>query len=84
MTNNLPTQAEIFTNALDALHEARLRLSDARDWLNSDWKPGSPSLPQAAADARHSVKARIGSLKNEIDAAKNEIAAALEALDARR
>ncbi|WP_280393459.1 hypothetical protein [Nocardia wallacei] len=75
----LPTQSEIFFRALNALDASRSGLSDARDWLNSDWPPDSPPLPDTAADARSTIRAKIAEAKALIDEAKG---AAIEALDA--
>jgi len=37
----LPTWNEIAGHALTSLDEARLGLSAARDWMNSDWPEGA-------------------------------------------
>jgi len=67
---SLPTQAEIFENAIQALTDARNQLSTARDWLNSDWSPVGSTLPDEAGDARAQVRPKIAQLKNEIDVMK--------------
>ena len=48
----LPSRAAIFTNCAEALDEAGVALSNARDWLRSDWTPVGSSLTDQAADAR--------------------------------
>ncbi|WP_280184500.1 MULTISPECIES: hypothetical protein [Nocardia] len=48
----LPSQREMFTKALAALETARWGLSDARDWLQSDWAPVGTTLPGAAGPRR--------------------------------
>lgn len=52
---NLPTQQEMILNTISALDEARAKLSDARDWMQSDWQPIDSPLPHAAAEARIST-----------------------------
>jgi hypothetical protein len=66
----LPTQAEMFENAIQALTEARKQLAAASDWLNADWTPAGSSLPDEAGNARAYVRPKIGQLKNEIDVMK--------------
>lgn len=48
---DLPTQREMILNAITALDKARSSLSDARDWLQSDWQPVGLPLAPAAAQA---------------------------------
>lgn len=76
--SKLPTRAEMFANAIDALNESRSKLGDARDWLNSDWTPDGSSLPDDAADARVNALRKIGKLKNEIDAMKTRLYGGLD------
>lgn len=52
MSTELPTRTDLFVNALAALDSARSALSDARDWLRSDWEPVDTALPHEAARAR--------------------------------
>lgn len=74
----LPTQAEMFRNALAGLDQARSSLSDASAWLRSDWvQPGTP-LPATAADARTEMFELIGRAKGMIDEAKNYAHQAIE------
>lgn len=75
----LPTQAEMFKNALDELDLARSGLSQAAAWLRSDWRPIGSPLPAEAADARTEVWQLIGKAKALIDHAKGEAHKALEA-----
>jgi hypothetical protein len=77
VTQQPVTQADRFRNALDALHQARLSLSTARDWLNSMPRP----LPTEAAAARLEILERIGETKALIDAMKSEAYRALEELE---
>lgn len=77
---SLPTQREMILNAIAALDKARSSLSDARDWLHSDWQPIDSPLSTAAADARASTLRAVGSMKHDIDAAKRSLHEALEQL----
>jgi hypothetical protein len=74
----LPTQAEMFEHALAELDKARNSLSDARDWLNSDWRPVDSPLPPPAGTARAEMQDLIGQAKALIDQAKGEAYRALE------
>ena len=74
---SLPTQREMILNTIAALDEARAKLSDARDWMQSDWQPVGAPLPQAAAEARTSTLRAVASAKNDIDAAKGALHDAL-------
>ena len=76
----LPTPREIFGNSLTALEHARI--SDARDWLRSDWEPVGTSLPQEAAQARAGILTAIGEAKDLIDAMKRDAYQAIESLAA--
>lgn len=80
----LPTQADMFTNALDALDAARTSLGDARDWLNSDWKPVGSELTDAGATARREVVRRLSQIKSEIDGMKQLLGEAIRAERGRR
>ncbi|HEY9409028.1 MAG TPA: hypothetical protein VIP77_05550 [Jiangellaceae bacterium] len=73
--NQLPTYNEILDRAHDEIHKARGGLSEARDWLASDWKDGSNPDPthRDAYDARDRARALISQAKALIDQAKNEL-----------
>ncbi|MEV4371697.1 hypothetical protein AB0J71_31825 [Nonomuraea sp. NPDC049637] len=53
---------------LEMLTKVRAHLSDARDWLNSDWQPTTLTGEQAAARLR--ALRLIGEAKAAIDQAK--------------
>ncbi len=74
----LPTQQGMFLKALENLDAGGSSLSDARDWLRSDWAPVGSLLPDGAADARITVLAKIGKAKAVIDEAKAELYRALD------
>jgi hypothetical protein len=79
---SLPTQREIILNAIAALEAARSSLSEARNWLHSDWRPAGSPLPPAAAEARSSTLRTVGSHTIDIEAAKRSLYDALEQLGA--
>lgn len=83
MNTQLPTRTEIFSSALAALDSARTSLSDARDWLHSDWTPEGSALTTEAGEARQAVLAGIGTTKNAIDAMKQDVYRAITSLDSR-
>jgi hypothetical protein len=69
---DLPTFDEIAAGTLESLDAARSALSDARDWLRSDWKQGSgPTNDQVTAKLR--VFELIGETKALIDEAKGAL-----------
>jgi hypothetical protein len=76
----LPTRAQIFANFLAPLDSARQSLSEARDWLRSDWQPAGSDLTDAATEARRSTLHAIGEAKNLIDDMKRDLAEAIESL----
>jgi hypothetical protein len=76
----LPTPREIFGHSLTSLDQARSALSDARDWLRSDWEPVGSSLPQEAAQARVAILTAIGEAKDLIDAMKRDAYVAIESI----
>jgi hypothetical protein len=45
--HELPTWNGIVDSALGELNNARTGLSDAADWLRSDWRPLGGALPPA-------------------------------------
>ncbi len=69
----LSTIDEMFDHARAALYRARAELSDARDWLNSDWRPPDATLTDAQAEARSEVFRIIGEAKALIDQARAAI-----------
>lgn len=72
-TRELPTWAEIEKYALSHLNSARNEMSEARDWLKSDFRPVGSSLPDDTAAARSEVLRIISQVKNLIDQAKNTL-----------
>ena len=70
--NQLPTWEQIAGNATQALNAARSSLSDARDWLHSNWEPGS-LRPQDHPEVRADVYKLIGDAKTLIDQAKQAL-----------
>lgn len=82
MSTELPTRTDLFVNALAALDSARSALSDARDWLRSNWEPVDTALPHEAARARAEMLAAIGEAKDVIDAMKRDAYQAIESLAA--
>jgi YD repeat-containing protein len=82
VTQQLPTQAQIFAAALAHLDASRLEASEARDWLKSDWAPPGTPLTDRGAAARSATLRRIGDIKDLIDQATNELHEALADLSA--
>ncbi|ULE31138.1 hypothetical protein [Mycobacterium sp. IDR2000157661] len=80
MSTELPTRTAIFVNALAALDSARTALSDARDWLASDWTPVGSALTPEAAEARRTILTGIGTSKNAIDTMKQDLHRAITSL----
>ena len=68
--SNLPTWDEIEAQARFHLHTACTEMSDARDWLNSDWRPLGSPLTAAQAGARSEVLRIVDEVKKLIDQAK--------------
>jgi hypothetical protein len=77
MSRSLPTRDEMIRNALVSLEQARGALSDARDWLASDWRPIGSELTTAQADARTTTRQVVGRCKDEIDTATDALRQAL-------
>jgi hypothetical protein len=71
--NALPTQAEMFTAALDALDGARSKLTDAQHWVRGDWEPVGSPLTDAGVEARAAVGAKCAQMKHEIDQVKSTV-----------
>ena len=63
----LPTWTEIANNTRSSLNQARNGLSEARDWMNSDWREGHGPVDH---DQRHEAARLISEAKALIDAAK--------------
>jgi hypothetical protein len=76
--HELPTWQGMFKSALQALDTSRSALSDAADWLRSDWRPLGTPLPDEAGTARQDVMDQIGRLKGEIDQAKDALWSTLD------
>lgn len=74
----LPTRAEMFAHALEALEHASCSLSDARDWLKSDWRPAGSSLSDAGARARRLGLEYVSDVKGEIEEVKQLMREAIE------
>lgn len=66
----LPTWDEIAANAIEELNTSRRGLSDARDWLKSDWRGVGPIVPGKRAEAMR----LIGEAKAALDQAKTALA----------
>lgn len=71
--HELPTYAEMERRAIEHLDRARNEMSEARDWLRSDWRPLGSPRPPGAADARDKVMDVIGEVKGLIDEAKRAL-----------
>ncbi len=69
--DGLPTWGEIEDRALRHLNAARNEMSEARDWLRSDWRPLGSPLTAAQAAARREALRIVGEVKNLIDQAKD-------------
>lgn len=70
MTDRLPTREEMLANAAAALDKADSALTDALDWLRSDWQPVGSSLTGQQARDRRRMQREIGTAKNAINRAK--------------
>jgi hypothetical protein len=68
--SDLPTWREIADSTLDALNRGRSGLSDARDWMNSDWRDGYGPVNQ---EKRHEAARLIAEAKAAVDRAKNAL-----------
>lgn len=75
----LPTREQMFANCAQAIIRASGALSEARDWLRSDWSPELPLTP-SAAQARQSVLTGIAESKALIDAMQREISEARQSI----
>lgn len=68
-----PTYDEIERRTCEHLDAARNEMSEARDWLRSDWQPLGSPRPAGAAEAYDEVTAIIGQVKGLIDQAKRAL-----------
>lgn len=66
----LPTWDEIAANALEQLDVARNALSEARDWMQSDWAEGHGP---ANHKQRHEAAELIRKMKVQVDPAKEAL-----------
>ena len=71
--SQLSTAEEMFGHAYEALGRARNTLSDARDWVKSDWRPLGSPLTTAQREAVDEVLRVVGEAKALIDRAKDAI-----------
>ncbi|TWD81660.1 hypothetical protein FB561_2780 [Kribbella amoyensis] len=67
-----PTWTEITRQATTCLNQGRAGLSDARDWLASDWHPAHGPTDH---DQRHEAARLISQAKALLDQAKNALEA---------
>jgi hypothetical protein len=68
--NPLPTAAEMLQRAETELNRAYRALSDAADWLRSDWRPVGSPLTTAQAARRNAMFTAIETAKASINQAK--------------
>jgi hypothetical protein len=68
--HQLPTAEQILTHAAAELDQARNALSEAGNWLRSDWQPLGSSLTDQQADRRTRMWRAIEAAKKAIDRAK--------------
>jgi hypothetical protein len=64
---NLPTADEMLDNAAAELDKARRALSEARDWLASDWRPLGSMLTDAQVARRDRLREAIAEARTVID-----------------
>ena len=69
----LPTRAEMLRHALAGMEQASAALSDARDWLNADWRPVGSALTPAQTNARAHARRAITASQAEISAAADAL-----------
>lgn len=67
----LPTREQMFANADACLTRALSSLTDAADWLRSDWTPVGSSLTDAQGDRRTRMFDAIATAKAAINRAKD-------------
>lgn len=82
MTTGLPTQQQIFINALESLGVGRNNLSEAQSWLKSDWAgvESGLTLPAGAGEHRAAARTDIAAAKDAIDRATEALFRALDHL----
>ena len=68
--SQLPTAAEMLQRAETEVNRAYRALSDAADWLRSDWRPLGSPLTDAQAARRRAVFTAIETAKTAINQAK--------------
>jgi hypothetical protein len=68
--SSLPTPDEMLAAAERELDKAYRALSDAADWLRSDWRPVGSSLTTEQAKKRQRMQAGITKAKSAINQAK--------------
>ena len=78
--SELPTRTQIFEDCAAAHRNAESALTDARDWLRSDWTPTGTALTDEAAATRVSVLNAIGQTTNLIEGMTCELAGAVDSL----
>lgn len=66
----LPTAEEMLVAAEAKLDEASRALSDAADWLRSDWRPVGSSLTTEQARRRQRMRTAITKAKTTIEQGK--------------
>jgi hypothetical protein len=68
--SDLPTWREIADSTLDALNQSQRGLSEARDWMKSDWRdgkgPANPAKKQEAERLIREAKAAIDRAKTAL------------------
>lgn len=64
---NLPTAQEMLDRAATYLDSARHALSEAGNWLRSDWRPVGSPLTRAQAARRKRMSAAVAEAKAIID-----------------
>lgn len=68
--STLPTADEMLDNAELELNRAYVALSDADDWLNSDWRPAGTTLTAEQARRRRIIRRAITAAKSAINEGK--------------
>ena len=77
----VPRFSPMHSSPLDA---SRAALSDAREWLVSDWTPVGAALTSEAGEARRALLAIIGNANNLIDAMKQDACQGIASLESQR
>ena len=63
----LPTPDQMLASAEQELRNANRALSDAADWLRSDWRPVGSALTPEQAQRRRQLQQAITSAKHTIN-----------------